>query len=253
MTINKAYLLYKKEVRLGLKDYRSLFIIILSTLIFYPGLIIGMTYLQIQDSKKAELSTPKMVIQGSAVHEFDINYGFSPFHIVKSSNPQTDLIENKVEGILTVEKNSTNYHIHYEYKKKNSKSLYSSEKVSQWIASLQKEEQQKYLSSLGVETDRLSTITIDYQDLTPNNQKNMISDIIPYFVWIGIIAGSMGIGIENTAGEKEKKTFVTLISSNITRKQIALGKIGSTSFFGFISAILTIIGLLSGAFFPLKC
>lgn len=249
MNINKSFILAKKEALHALKDFRVMLMIILSTLVFYPGLIIGSTYFQEKQNDSVQSHIPKVVLKGIDSNQIVDQFGSVPFKIVKEKDPQKALSNDDIEGILTISIQKDNISMNYEYKESSSKSLASYEKVKQWILLLEQQKTQNFINKLqNVDKSSLNKIDFHSKDVTPDNQKSSILYIIPYFVLIGIIAGSMGIGIDVTAGEKEKKTFITLLTSNQTRSEIALGKIMSTSFFGIITSLLTLLGFVLGSF-----
>lgn len=253
MNINKSFILAKKEIKHAIKDLRVMFIIILSTLIFYPGLIIGTTYYEENLNSSIQSHTPKIVIRGVYPEEIENQFGSLPFKVKKVNDPKKALLKDDIDGILTISLNKNRIAMDYDYKENSSKSLASVEKIKQWILLLEKQKTQNLINGLqGVDVSGLNNIDFHPKDVTPANQKSPIINIIPYFILIGIIAGSMGIGIDVTAGEKEKKTFITLITSNQTRSEIALGKIMSTSFFGILTSLLTLFGFLLGSFLSTK-
>ncbi|MBY0594971.1 ABC transporter permease [Bacillus bingmayongensis] len=253
MNINKSCILAKKEVLNALKDFRVMLIIILSTLVFYPGLIIGSTYFQENQNASAQSHIPKIVVKGIDSSQITNQFGSIPFQAVKEKDPQKALLNDDIEGILTISIKKDDVSMNYEYKTNSSNSLTSHEKVKQWILLLEQQKTQNFINNLqNVDKSSLDKIDFHSKDVTPDNQKSSILYIIPYFILIGIIAGSMGIGIDITAGEKEKKTFITLLTSNQTRSEIALGKIMSTSFFGIITSLLTLLGFVLGSFISIQ-
>ncbi|MGG0256649.1 ABC transporter permease [Bacillus toyonensis] len=249
MNIKKSYILARKEIISGLKDVRVIFMIVLSTLVFYPGLIIASTYFQENQNNSAQTYIPKVVVKGINSKELKSKFDTIPFKVVQKNDVEKSLLNDDIDGILTVSTQNNNFVLNYEYKKSSFNSSISYEKIKQWILMIEQQKTQSFLQGLqNVDKSSLNKIELHSKDATPDSQKSSILYIIPYFMLIGIIAGSMGIGIDITAGEKEKKTFITLLTSNQTRSEIAFGKILSTSFFGLITSLLTLLGFVLGSF-----
>lgn len=249
MNIKKSYILARKEILSGLKDVRVIFMIVLSTLVFYPGLIIASTYFQENQNNSAQTYIPKIVVKGIDSKELKSKFDKIPFEVVQKDDVEKSLLNDDIDGILTILKQKDNFVMNYEYKKSSFNSSISYEKIKQWILMIEQQKTQSFLQNLqDVDKSSLNKIELHSKDVTPDSQKSSILYIIPYFMLIGIIAGSMGIGIDITAGEKEKKTFITLLTSNQTRSEIAFGKILSTSFFGLITSLLTLLGFVLGSF-----
>lgn len=69
---------------------------------------------------------------------------------------------------------------------------------------------------------------------------------IPYILLIGMFAGVMNHGAYMTAGERERGTLMSLLSTRIPRQHIAYGKLLALSGLGFLSVIANIIGTAIG-------
>ncbi|MFZ7120677.1 MAG: ABC transporter permease [Eubacteriaceae bacterium] len=77
----------------------------------------------------------------------------------------------------------------------------------------------------------------------------MLAMILPMMITIFLFAGSMGIGADSIAGEKERGTMATLLLTPVKRQVIAFGKIISLSIVAFASALSSFIGIVIA--FPL--
>jgi sodium transport system permease protein len=70
--------------------------------------------------------------------------------------------------------------------------------------------------------------------------------ILPYMFVILCFTGAMYPGIDLSAGEKERGTLETILSSPASRLDIVLGKFVVVATVGFLSAILSMVGLYFG-------
>lgn len=130
----------------------------------------------------------------------------------------------------------------------NSSEEYSSSAYNQIIGVLNGYEEMLLGERLG---------TIEYAsvfEIDPNNAENIIVDdekaggkivsmIIPMLLTIFLFAGSMGIGADSIAGEKERGTMATLLLTPVKREVIALGKVISLAIIAFSSAFTTFLGI----------
>ncbi|MFQ5864493.1 MAG: ABC transporter permease [bacterium] len=73
-----------------------------------------------------------------------------------------------------------------------------------------------------------------------------IGGFIPYLFIIFCFTGSMYPAIDLGAGEKERGTIETLLTSPVNRLQILLGKFGVVVLTGITSAIISMVGLYVG-------
>ena len=93
------------------------------------------------------------------------------------------------------------------------------------------------------ELDILQVVTID--TAPPESQGvGMLAMLLPYVIIIYIFAGSMGMGLDTTAGEKERGSLAALLVNQVSRTSIALGKIFFVIASGMINSTSSFLGLL---------
>ena len=92
--------------------------------------------------------------------------------------------------------------------------------------------------------------TLDVQEMDLASAKERIADfvggLLPYFLIIFCFMGSMYPAIDLAAGEKERGTLETLLTSPVSRMQILLGKFGVVVLTGIVSACFSFLGLYIG-------
>ena len=71
----------------------------------------------------------------------------------------------------------------------------------------------------------------------------MIGSFLPYLLMIMMYAGAMQHGIYATAGEKERGTLQSLLSTSLPRTQIILGKLLYIFAIGILSAIVNLASM----------
>lgn len=104
-------------------------------------------------------------------------------------------------------------------------------------------------------TERYSKLAVDkgfYEVLdvkktnvaTPQEKLGAIVAILPYFFIVFCMMGSMYPAIDLGAGEKERGTIETLITSPASRIEILVGKLGVVMVAGLASALLSVVGIM---------
>lgn len=73
--------------------------------------------------------------------------------------------------------------------------------------------------------------------------------LLPLLIIIFIFSGSMSIGTEAIAGEKERGTIATLLLTPIKRSDIAWGKVIGISLISLITALSSFVGILGSTLF----
>ncbi|MCD6128567.1 ABC transporter permease, partial [Candidatus Bipolaricaulota bacterium] len=107
--------------------------------------------------------------------------------------------------------------------------------------------------------ERLAAMGMDPEELTPpftlkevdlggkeGLARALLSQLLPYFLVLSILSGAMGLGAEITAGEKERGTLATLLSSRLSREEIVLGKFMAVLAVSLITAVISAVGLMLG-------
>jgi len=112
-----------------------------------------------------------------------------------------------------------------------------------------------------VVADRLNNFKIDEKILEPLNVVDVdmstaketigkaVGGFIPYILVMFIFLGAMYPAIDLGAGEKERGSLETLLSSPATKFEITMGKLLVVSLTGLVSGLVSVLGISSSLFF----
>tara|TARA_B100000886_G_scaffold337744_1_gene299125 strand:- start:18388 stop:19596 length:1209 start_codon:yes stop_codon:yes gene_type:complete len=102
------------------------------------------------------------------------------------------------------------------------------------------------LNDLKIDEDILDPIDLEEEDLTTDKEfaGTFIGALIAFLFIAYILQGSMYPAIEMGAGEKERGTMETLISTNISSVEIIIGKMFSITLSAVITAIFSTLGFI---------
>jgi len=108
--------------------------------------------------------------------------------------------------------------------------------------------QEKRFAKLKLDVQIINTIDVHEMDLASAKERiaDYIGGLLPYFFIIFCFMGSMYPAIDLAAGEKERGTLETLLTSPVSRMQILLGKFGVVVLTGIVSACFSFLGLYIG-------
>ena len=100
------------------------------------------------------------------------------------------------------------------------------------------------LNNLNVDENFINPITVLDEDLTTNEEfaGSIIGGILAFLFIVYIMSGSMYPAIGLGAGEKERGTMETLISTNISSVDIIIGKMFSVTSSAVLTAIFSLLG-----------
>lgn len=73
---------------------------------------------------------------------------------------------------------------------------------------------------------------------------NFFSELIPMLLLLMAFSGCMSLAPPSIAGEKERGTIATLLVTPLKRRELALGKVLSLSFFAMLSGLSSFLGMM---------
>ncbi len=115
------------------------------------------------------------------------------------------------------------------------------EVVIRWRQTITK----RILSEKKVDTQSLNTFVAVHNDVADEQWKQAAtwSKILPFIVMIWSLTGAFYPAVDLCAGEKERGTFETLLSSPAKRSEIAIGKLLTVIFFSMTTSFLNLISM----------
>ena len=101
---------------------------------------------------------------------------------------------------------------------------------------------------LSLDPNLFDAIAIEARDISTMQEVlgKTVGGFLPYMFVIFMFTGAMYAGIDLSAGEKERGTLETLLSSPATRLEIVLGKFVVVAAIGIASALISMLGLYLG-------
>ncbi len=102
----------------------------------------------------------------------------------------------------------------------------------------------KRLEALNIDENYVNPITINEEDLTTEEESagSIFGALLAFFFVMYVISGAMYPAIDLGAGEKERGTMETLISTNISSVDIIIGKMLSVTSSAILTATFSMLG-----------
>ena len=254
--------IFKKELIDVLRDRRTLMFMVVIPILITPLLIIGSIKFQEYQNKKSEEKILKIayinesedslakellsdqkgvkIIEGVPIDSIE--------SYIKSDSLQGGLYLGK--GFLKKIKTNSSGDVKIYYK--SSDLMSKSKKRIQAALDIYKEK---------IVAERLKQLNVDGQILEPINITNIdmataketlgkaVGGFIPYVLVMFIFLGAMYPAIDLGAGEKERGSLETLLSSPATKFEITMGKLLVVSLTGIVSGLVSVLGISSSLFF----
>jgi len=257
--MKKIIIVFKKELKDTLRDRRTIIFMVALPLLVFPVLISLASGLIISKAREAQEKTLQIGL---------LTYGnASGFSRMLLDRKDVALHENldQEQGITDVKQGDLDALIVFDKKfdrkiealSKGSVKLYTKvteegEIERQRVLKLLREFEDTLLAKRFQEMDLdesiIETIDIEEQNLATAKERlaEAVGGFLPYLFIIFCFMGSMYPAIDLAAGEKERGTLETLLTSPVDRFQILMGKFGVVVLTGIFSALVAIFGLYIG-------
>jgi sodium transport system permease protein len=236
MSARNIGIVYRKELTEALRDRRTLISTIIVPLLLFPVLSVGFGALAVALVGKAKEETPKVMILGGQDSPTVLAgiKKLEKIEVVPTTDNWKEQIVNKeirasveipsgFQSDIAAQKSATVTIYNY---KSELKSEFATDKIDKYLKDYRD----------GIVKDRLAAKNLDVAVLKPFEvkQENVappekvsgaaIGGIIGYMVILLCMTGGMVPAMDLTAGEKERGTMETILSSPISRMQLVLGK-----------------------------
>jgi sodium transport system permease protein len=236
MHLHSVWVVYRKELREWLRDRRTLISTVLVPLLAFPLLISGVIYLSTTLMSQAQKEVPKVMIIGGddspdAVAALRAN---KELETVPYADNWKDQISNKEiraaveipKGFQAALESGSPETVQIDYYQGEIKSEFGADHVESSMKSYRDGVIKKRLEAKNLPASLISPFDTKKQNVAPPEKVGgaSIGSFIGYMVIILSMTGAMYPAIDLTAGEKERGTMETILSSPISRLDLVLGK-----------------------------
>jgi len=236
MNLHAIGVVYRKELTEWVRDRRTLISTVVVPLFLFPLLILGFTYMASSLLGKAEKEIPTVMILGgedspqvvAALEKVDA-LKIVPF----AANWKDQISEKQIRAAVEIpqgfqaalegneQKTVTIYFYEGEIK-----SSFGAEHIEKCLKDYRDQVVKQRLASKNIAASVLSPFEIKQQNVAPPEKVSgaTIGGFIGYLVILLCMTGAMYPAIDLTAGEKERGTMETILSSPVSRMNLVLGK-----------------------------
>ena len=236
MSLRNVGIVYKKELTEALRDRRTVVSTILVPLLLFPVLSVGFGALAVALVGKAKDEVPKVVLRGGEDSPAVVEglRKLDKIEIVPATPDWKDQIINKeiraaveipagFQSHVAQEKSDTVKIYNYEGEMK---SEFASDKVENYLKEYSNTVVKARLAAKNLPVGVLKPFEFRRENVAPPEKVSgaAIGGLIGYMVILLCMTGAMYPAMDLTAGEKERGTMETILSSPISRMHLVLGK-----------------------------
>ena len=248
-----ALIIFRKELKNVFKDPRTVFAVLLLPMLIMPVIFLVMNAVSQSQAKTYENAVYSLKVTNLPDERFlKILEGMISFELVDELNEET---VKDFENSIVVEfppnsaeriENGERIDALVFYNSTSRGSAYGAQMVQNALASYSSFLLSEKLLEHGLTIEDLNPVNVEKMDVAPEESQGteMLATLIPYFLLIYIFAGAMNIGLDTTAGEKERGSMPVLLVNQVSRSSIATGKILYVMTIAILNSIFTFIGLI---------
>jgi sodium transport system permease protein len=255
MSLSAISVVYRKELTEWLRDRRTLISTVLVPLLAFPILMVGITALATIMIGNAEKEIPKVMILGGedSPELLERLHKLNTLSIVSYADNWKDQISNKEiraavdipKGFQAALAGKTAPTVNVYFYEGEIKSSFGADHLQDAVKEYRDSVVKDRLAANNLPASVLSPFEIKQQNVAPPEKVGgaSIGGFIGYAVILLCLTGAMYPAIDLTAGEKERGTIETVLSSPISRLDLVLGKFLLVFSASLVSAILSVTSM----------
>jgi sodium transport system permease protein len=252
MSLTKALIVYRKELRDMLRDKRTIRSMIIIPVVAFPLLMMVAGYFASKSETEAHREASAVMIQGtqyapklmaalSKVPKIDLQ----PYQ----SDARQEVSDKKIRAVAVIPEGfdsdaaaGKTPQISIGYFEGDEKSELARDRLQTFFSTYRDDMARAALEARGVPVSLLSPFQIDAQNVAPPSKvgAELIGGFVLYMIIIWCFTGGMYPAMDLTAGEKERGTMETILTSPISRADLAFGKFLTVFTASIVSTALSI-------------
>ncbi len=236
MSLRNVGIVYRKELTEAIRDRRTVISTILVPLLLFPVLSVGFGSLAVMLVGKAKEETPKVMLRGGEDSP-DVVAGLKKLDkieiVPETPDWKNQIINKEIRAAVEIpagfqtdvaqQKSDTVKIYNYEGELK---SEFATEKVDKYMKQYRDQVVRERLAAKNLPEAVLKPFEVKQENVAPPEKVSgaAFGGIIGYMVILLCMTGAMYPAMDLTAGEKERGTMETILSSPISRTHLVLGK-----------------------------
>jgi sodium transport system permease protein len=249
-----ALAVFRKELIDALRDRRTLLVVIVSSVLLGPAVLVAMSALIASLETQAEKR--EVYVQGAEHAPALVNFMERQTYVVKA--PPADYESQLRAGrfgdpVLVVPKDFERdldrgepVRLELVSDSANRRAEAGSGRVARLVEAWARERGTLRLLLRGVSPELLAGAPLDERDLASTQARaSQLTGLLPFFVLMAVLYGALNAALDTTAGERERGSLEPLLLNPASAWSLVLGKWGAVSAVGMLIAVLSCL-----SFFP---
>lgn len=237
MNLHAVGIVYRKEFTEWVRDRRTLISTVLVPLLMFPVLIVGIVGVSSVLVGKAKEEVPKVMVLGGedSPRVLESLRNFKKVAVVPyAANWKAQISDKEIRaaaGIptgfqLALDEGAPSEPVRLYFYEGELKSSFGVDRLKEFFEDYRKTVVEKRLAAKNIPASALKPFDVKQENVAPPEKVSgaTIGTFVGYMVIILSMTGAIYAAIDLTAGEKERGTMETILSSPISRLDLVLGK-----------------------------
>ena len=250
-----ALAVFRKELIDALRDRRTLLVVLVSSVLLGPLLLLALSGLIASLEAKAEQR--EVVVVGIENGPSLKNYFERQTWVIKAAPNDYErlLRDSKLsDPVLLIPKDFEAALLRGDVPElelvsdsANKQSQSGAQRVAALLRGFTQERVGLSLAVRGVSAELLSPLKVQERDLAGTQTRAaQFTSMVGFFVLMAVLAGALNAALDSTAGERERGSLEPLLMNPVTGLALVVGKWGAVSAVSFVVAVLSCISFLPG-------
>ncbi len=261
MRIATVATILRKELLDTRRDKRTLFMMVVLPVLLYPATLLIGTQALLVHQQSIEASPLRVCLAAAESSDTEVMKswvaGVKNVQIAESSHPREDLGGGKLDvvvvarsGLLGTFDAGYTLPVDLLYDKTEFRSLEGVGRIEDALNEVYHREQARRLESATINTEYINPLEVKRVDVAPKEKTSgmMLGLIMPMLMVVVMALGAFYPAVDLTAGEKERGTFETLLSTPATKMEIVTGKFLTVFIMAMLTAVLNLASM-GGTFY----
>lgn len=253
LDLQRVFIIFRKETRDNLRDRRSIFSSMLSSLIG-PALLLLMIIVVGRTFNASGDEPVDLPVHGAELAPTLIQFlEQNGARIVPAPrDPQAAVLNGDVNIVLLIPPNyrdefSQGYpaSLRLLFDSTRQSALTDIRRVQQLLNGYNSQIGAMRLLARGINPAVITPLAIEEEDLaTPQTQALIFLNMMPYFIVMVVFLGGMYVIIDTTAGERERGSLEPLLINPVQRSELVIGKMAASWPFATVTLLVTLVAFL---------
>ncbi len=250
-----AWTVFRKELMDAMRDRRTLLVVLASSVLMGPLLLLALSELFASLQAKAEQR--ELVAAGVQYAPSLKNYVERQTWVVREapSDYEQRLKDSKLgDPVLVIPKDfeadlvrGDSPEVELVSDSANQQSQSGARRVADLLRGFSQERVGLSLALRGVSVELLTPMKVQQRDLASNQTRAaQFTGMLAFFVLLAVVSGAMNAALDSTAGERERGSLEPLLMNPVSALALVLGKWGAVAAVSMLIAVLSCLSFLPG-------